>query len=167
MYLCRTGTQVVCGNNRKSNLPFRKIEAPLLYTALKISMKLNKRACIGNIIMRRNGGIGMAGRREFTQSKPGNRFRCSRGRRSRRSFIYVSAELRLALQCKWKAKDRKSTMLWVPVQFYICKWVLKCAPVDSTVVLSLSLTIQRTHDTHSHTVTGSSRIERKYKNGRK
>lgn len=113
-------------------------------------MKLNKRACIGNIIMRRSGGIETAGRREFTQSKPGNRFRCSRGRSSRRSFIYVSAELRLALQCKWKAKDRKSTMLWVPLQFYICKWVLKCAPDYSTVVTpALTLAIQTTHDTRS------------------
>jgi hypothetical protein len=49
-------------SNRNTNLPT---------AALKISMELNKRACIGNIIMRDVG--------KFTQSKPGNRFRAPMG----------------------------------------------------------------------------------------
>lgn len=98
------------------------IEIPISLTrALKISMELNRRACIGNIIMRDVG--------KFTQSKPGNRFGLSPGGRCRRSFIYVPANCGSLCNANEKQKiaNRQCYGFSAPILYLQMGFGMRCA----------------------------------------
>ncbi|KAG5897238.1 hypothetical protein JTB14_013142 [Gonioctena quinquepunctata] len=63
-------------------------------------MELNKRACIGNIIMRDVG--------KFTQSKPGNRFRAPMGAVPREVLYTFRCRRRIAAHFAMQMKSKRS-----------------------------------------------------------